>query len=98
MFNVYLPKLLEGRSSSASFDESSSSLESNLWDVVIYALGGCPGAIVRIIRFLRHLVSLTAVTSDAVGRLPDRITSRPAMVLGRQHLRHRVVLPLLRLC
>ncbi|KAJ8593082.1 MFS general substrate transporter [Rhizopogon salebrosus TDB-379] len=41
MFNVYLPKLLETGSS----DDSTKSLEDSLWDVLIFTLGGCPGAI-----------------------------------------------------
>ena len=45
MFNVYLPKLLEGRGN--SLEGSARTLEDSLWDVVIYAAGGCPGAIVR---------------------------------------------------
>lgn len=45
MFNVYLPKLLEGRGRPG---EPPKSLQDNLWDVVIYAIGGCPGAIVRV--------------------------------------------------
>ena len=45
MFNVYLPKLLEGRGTSV--DGTARSLEDSLWDVVIYTIGGCPGAIVR---------------------------------------------------
>lgn len=46
MFNVYLPKLLEGRGRAGDGDEIKT-LSGNLWDVVIYAVGGCPGAIVR---------------------------------------------------
>lgn len=42
MFNVFFPKLLETGSSG---EEMSRSLEDNLWDVVIYTLGGCPGAL-----------------------------------------------------
>ncbi|KAG7088038.1 hypothetical protein E1B28_012072 [Marasmius oreades] len=51
MFNVYLPKLLETSApASRSRDEGSSttehkSLEESLWDVVIFTIGGCPGAI-----------------------------------------------------
>ncbi|KAH9933165.1 MFS general substrate transporter [Epithele typhae] len=45
MFNVFLPKLLETRGSSNSPDATPKSLEDSLWDVVIYSLGGCPGAI-----------------------------------------------------
>lgn len=47
MFNVFLPKLLETRS---RVDITSvipgKKLEDNLWDVVIFTIGGCPGAIV----------------------------------------------------
>lgn len=43
MFNVYLPKLLETGSSD---DTSTKSLEDSLWDVLIFTMGGCPGAIV----------------------------------------------------
>lgn len=47
MFNVYLPKLLETRSGLGPQDSiSPKSLTDSLWDVVIYAVGGCPGAIV----------------------------------------------------
>ncbi|KAI0269991.1 major facilitator superfamily domain-containing protein [Gloeopeniophorella convolvens] len=41
MFNVYLPKLLEARNSAGI---QSKSLEGTLWDVVIFTIGGCPGA------------------------------------------------------
>jgi len=43
MFNVYLPKLLETRHV-VSIAESAS-LERILWDVVIFTIGGCPGAV-----------------------------------------------------
>ncbi|KAJ7069406.1 MFS general substrate transporter [Mycena amicta] len=39
MFNVFLPKLLE---SDASGDKS---ISDSLWDVLVFALGGCPGAL-----------------------------------------------------
>jgi len=45
MFNVYLPKLLEGRTASGDVTSAPRTLNDSLWDVVIYALGGCPGAI-----------------------------------------------------
>lgn len=56
MFNAFLPKLLEKRlekmtpkpssvRSVAGFRSAESSLEASLWDVVIYSIGGCPGAI-----------------------------------------------------
>ncbi|CAA7262874.1 unnamed protein product [Cyclocybe aegerita] len=41
MFNVYLPKLLETRSNT----EVPQTLEGSLWDVVIFTIGGCPGAL-----------------------------------------------------
>ncbi|KZP31624.1 MFS general substrate transporter [Athelia psychrophila] len=50
MFNVFLPKLLESSASSSmpkrDETETAKSLESTLWDVVIFTLGGCPGPIV----------------------------------------------------
>ncbi|EGN93976.1 hypothetical protein SERLA73DRAFT_63470, partial [Serpula lacrymans var. lacrymans S7.3] len=45
MFNVYFPKLLETASSISDADASPKTLEENLWDVVIFTIGGCPGAI-----------------------------------------------------
>ncbi|KAF9525470.1 major facilitator superfamily domain-containing protein [Crepidotus variabilis] len=42
MFNVYLPKLLETRQ---QIDNKPQSLEESLWDVVIFTIGGCPGAL-----------------------------------------------------
>ena len=49
MFNVYLPKLLEGRPGVGGDAGAPTSLNDSLWDVVIYSVGGCPGAIVRLI-------------------------------------------------
>jgi len=43
MFNVYYPKLLEMTSGEDS--TSPTRLEDNLWDVVIFTLGGCPGSL-----------------------------------------------------
>ncbi|KAF7364811.1 MFS general substrate transporter [Mycena venus] len=37
MFNVFLPKLLES--------SGTKSIEEGLWDVLVYTLGGCPGAL-----------------------------------------------------
>ena len=54
MFNVFLPKLLENKSSS----DVPLTLEQSLWDVMIFTIGGCPGAIVRFFCFvfrLRHI-------------------------------------------
>ena len=50
MFNVYLPKLLETRRN-VSVAETTS-LERTLWDVVIFTIGGCPGAVVRFVSLL----------------------------------------------
>jgi len=52
MFNVYLPKLLETASTKHSAGqlvvkaETEKSLDESLWDVVIFTLGGCPGALI----------------------------------------------------
>ncbi|KAI0070035.1 MFS general substrate transporter [Panus rudis PR-1116 ss-1] len=48
MFNVYLPKLLETRTGMETGADNGNpkSLTDSLWDVVIYSIGGCPGAIV----------------------------------------------------
>ncbi|KAG5716957.1 hypothetical protein E4T56_gene15898, partial [Termitomyces sp. T112] len=46
MFNVFLPKLLETRPESENVVVTETkSLEESLWDVVIFTIGGCPGAI-----------------------------------------------------
>lgn len=45
VFNVYLPKLLENRSGLHTGPPKT--LEETMWDVVIFTLGGCPGAFVR---------------------------------------------------
>ncbi|KAH6871385.1 hypothetical protein BKA70DRAFT_1130951, partial [Coprinopsis sp. MPI-PUGE-AT-0042] len=49
MFNVFLPKFLEtGTTLEPEFSSASpKGLEDSLWDVVIFTIGGCPGAIVR---------------------------------------------------
>jgi len=47
MFNVYLPKLLETRGVESL--AQTSSLERTLWDVVIFTIGGIPGAVVRFV-------------------------------------------------
>lgn len=48
MFNVFLPKLLESSSNSGGDGAPviPKTLEDTLWDVVIFTLGGCPGAVV----------------------------------------------------
>lgn len=54
MFNVYLPKLLESRLGHAE----TGGRKRALWDVVIFTLGGCPGAIVSIIPFIEHFLRI----------------------------------------
>lgn len=44
MFNVYLPKMLE--MSSGAGATVPKTLEDTMWQVVIFTLAGCPGAIV----------------------------------------------------
>ncbi|PPQ73324.1 hypothetical protein CVT26_015347 [Gymnopilus dilepis] len=43
MFNVYLPKLLETRPGANTGVPQT--LEDSLWDVMIFTIGGCPGAL-----------------------------------------------------
>lgn len=62
MFNVYLPKLLETGSSD---DTSPKSLEDSLWDVLIFTMGGCPGAIVCHPLFCLHNVSILTGSTAA---------------------------------
>jgi hypothetical protein len=66
MFNVYLPKLLETGYVSGSTEGLSSvpptkTLEQSLWDVVIFTIGGCPGAIVRLPLFFLEFASYMAL-------------------------------------
>jgi hypothetical protein len=48
MFNVFLPTLLEYRSKDESkeHEDTSAGLAGALWEVVIFTIGGCPGALV----------------------------------------------------
>jgi hypothetical protein len=50
MFNVFLPKILETKSVILTARQTSKpprALEESLWDIVIFTVGACPGAIVR---------------------------------------------------
>ena len=58
MFNVYLPKLLETRRRVVSVAETAS-LERTLWEVVIFTIGGCPGAVVRTLLYPVFVLFLT---------------------------------------
>lgn len=48
IFNVFLPTLLEYRSqpNTGSMDDDTSGLVGPLWEVVVFTLGGCPGALI----------------------------------------------------
>ena len=50
MFNVFLPKLLETDTGQVTQQQQrqSKALQETLWDIVIYTIGGCPGAIVSV--------------------------------------------------
>jgi hypothetical protein len=71
MFNVYLPKLLETRQGNVSRTPSQAraqamdTLERTLWDVVIFTIGGCPGAVVR--RLFRAQQSLMTKPRSQLG-------------------------------
>jgi hypothetical protein len=92
MFNVFLPKLLETRSTAGITSVASGkTLEDNLWDVVIFTIGGCPGAIVSppfscLFRAYLLIMDLSAWCFD------DRIPFRPQAVVSGKHVRHSVVL------
>lgn len=43
MFNVFLPKMLEMNTGGR---EDEKTLEETMWDVVIFTIGGCPGALI----------------------------------------------------
>lgn len=98
MFNVFFPKLLElsqeGKGEVAVKTEASS-LESNIVDVVIYALGGCPGALVCSSQlFVEHgQNSLLPVLLHVLDRGMDgELLPRPALVSRGEHLRHCALL------
>lgn len=46
MFNVFLPKMLEMNTGGRT-DDDPKTLEETMWDVVIFTIAGCPGALVR---------------------------------------------------
>ena len=48
MFNVYFPKLLEMRWGA----QEEQTLETSLWEIVLFTLGGCPGPFVCFFSFL----------------------------------------------
>lgn len=70
MFNVYLPKLLETRRVESLV--KTSSLERTLWEVVIFTIGGCPGAVVRFICPFECVVFLLMRVTCQVGCVVDR--------------------------
>jgi hypothetical protein len=72
MFNVYLPKLLETRRKTDVGPPKT--LEDTMWDVVIFTLGGCPGAIVRFTD-----LCIRAVCLLTCGHLFGSIPSSPQL-------------------
>ncbi len=81
MFNVFLPKLLEYAPSGSAVVEPKS-LEETLWDVVVFTIGGCPGAIVRQSLHMRRRV----IESRFLARRAlYRVLIRPQVVPGREH-------------
>ena len=84
MFNVFLPKLLESTPSRSAIIKPKS-LEESLWDVVVFTIGGCPGAIVhQLLHMYRHITD-----SRLAWRTPHRVFVRPQVVLGREHSCYR---------
>ena len=66
MFNVYFPKLLEMRWGS----HEEQTLETSLWEVVLFTLGGCPGPFVRFFSCLAlYNDGLTFVALNRSGRM-----------------------------
>ena len=83
MFNVFLPKLLESRTNS----DVPQTLEQSLWDVMIFTIGGCPGAIVSFLfSFSPETHILTFNFSHVDWCLPNRIEAGSKMVISRKHL------------
>ena len=84
MFNVFLPKLLENKSSS----DVPLTLEQSLWDVMIFTIGGCPGAIVRFFLFCfsseTHIPLFQFWNLDWC--LSNRIEAGSKMVISRKHV------------
>jgi hypothetical protein len=93
MFNVYLPKLLETRSSEGGTKQTS--LEGALWDVVIFTIGGCPGAVVSQTGLYSSPPNLTRALLLA-RRLAYRVAARSTALARRQHVCHRDLLCRLR--
>lgn len=77
MFNVYLPKLLEMRSHA---DVIPKTLEQTMWEVVIFTLGGCPGAIVSIT--LDNIYCLTLICLQLGAYLVDSPLGRRWSLAG----------------
>lgn len=80
MFNVFLPKLLEMRQSGPIRTAEGKPLEDTMWDVVIFTLGGCPGAIVCFSSLL--ILHFTINSFSTAWCLPRRIIIRQKTVVG----------------
>ncbi|KAH8114414.1 MFS general substrate transporter [Phellopilus nigrolimitatus] len=46
MFNVFLPKMLEMGTGGPAAGNAPKTLEATMWDVVIFTIAGCPGALI----------------------------------------------------
>jgi hypothetical protein len=80
MFNVYLPKLLETRRVESL--AKTSSLERTLWEVVIFTVGGCPGAVVRFVFRLESVIPFADERFVIILKLGAWLIERPG--LGRR--------------
>ena len=93
MFNVYLPKLLETRGIDPN--GAPKSLQDSLWDVVIYSLGGCPGAIVSLyVSCLNtsHIFLMNGLLGLIARRVAHRIAPGTTLVSSREHVHDRSLL------
>lgn len=75
MFNVYFPKMVENRMGRTNIVEASDSnpdpegvMKSAMWNVVVFTLGGCPGAIVG-----SHISISSSFLTDKEGILGWRV-------------------------
>lgn len=100
MFNVFLPKLLETRREISV--AKATSLETTLWEVVIFTIGGCPGAVVRTLLcpvcfFADQPIfplSTTIHFNNKVRRLVDReARTREKVIPGWEYVLDSAALP-----
>ena len=90
MFNVYLPKLLETRGIDPN--GAPKSLQDSLWDVVIYSLGGCPGAIVSLCLNTSRIYLTNGLLGLIARRVAHRVAPGTTLVPSREHVHDRSLL------